>query len=206
MKRRIGWFFIFFLFFVTSISAQETSRVFLLDDFEGDITTGFAGTVDVAAENGARVEVSADTQNKVSGEQSLKIVYEAVTGGEIHVGRGYQLDAKAAGQWTDVPEEINWQQYGALSVWMLGEGQEAVIAFDIKDARGKVFRFLLMDDQTGWKQEICPFDQFKPVDGEWVSTPEEGFPVFPLMSFQLKPMAIAQGTILVDAVSLEPLN
>lgn len=203
MKR---WIFLFVLFFVTQASAQETSRVFLLDDFEGEITTGPEGTVDTGTENGSTVEVSADTQNKISGEQSLKIVYDAVTNGDIWVGRGYQLSAKSAGQWTRIPEEVGWEQYGAISFWILGEGKGTSIAFDIKDAKGRTFRFMLTDDHKIWKQVVCPFDQFEPDAGQGVSAPEENVPVFPLLSFRFKPMAIARGAIDVDAVSLEPLN
>jgi len=68
----------------------------LLDDFEVTVTSGLDGTVDSGAGNGSSVQVSAATDIKNSGNQALKVVYDAVSGGYIYVARGSGLDAKNA--------------------------------------------------------------------------------------------------------------
>jgi beta-glucosidase len=185
--------------------AQETKKAFLLDDFEGPIVAG--QTIDAGAGNGSAVTVSADTQANHSGSQSLKIDYDAVGGGYIWVARGYGLDVKGAALWTSEPEKINWASYGAISFYFKGSASGSQMAFDIKDAGGEIFRFMVKDDAKDWKQVICPFDQFFP-RGDWQppAADKNGKLDFPIKSFQFEPIAIAKGAINVDEVSLEPLN
>jgi hypothetical protein len=191
--------------FVSTGFAQVEKKVLVLDDFEGEITTG--KTIDAGAGNGSSVAVSADKTIKQSGEQSLKIVYDAVSGGYIWVARGYNLDVKGAALWTSEPEKINWSNYGAISFYMYGSDSKMRMAFDIKDAGGEMFRFMVKDDFKGWKLIVCPFDQFFP-RGDWQPPTAQvnGKLDFPIKSFQFEPIAVAKGTTYVDEVALEPLN
>jgi hypothetical protein len=186
---------------------EEAKKVLVLDDFEFEITSGPQGTIDVGAGNGSSVAVSADEEIKKTGAQSLKIDYDAVSGGYIRVARGYNLDVKGAAVWLHAPQDIKWSSYAAISFYLDGQGSGAKIAFDVKDAGGEMYRFMVIDDTKGWKQVICPFDQFLPRGDRQPPTgnaPE--IMDFPLMSFQFEPIAIAKGTVRIDDVVLEPLN
>jgi|GEM_PF-340420 len=201
-------FFLSVLLVAGCVQAQDTPKAFVLDDFEGPIVMDpKEGTIDAGAGNGSSVTVSADKENKKSGEQSLKIDYDAVGGGYIWVARGFNLDVKGADRWTKKPQDIAWSSYGAISFYLYGTASGMRMAFDVKDAGGEMFRFMVTDDTKGWKQVICPFDQFFP-RGDWQPPTADvnGTLDFPIMSFQFEPIAIAKGAIDVDDVSLEPLN
>lgn len=200
-------FFLSVLLMTGCVHAQDAQKVFMLDDFEGSIVADPKGTIDAGAGNGSGVTVSADKEIKKSGEQSLKIDYDAVSGGYIWVARGFNLDVKGADQWTKKPQDVPWPSYGAISFYLYGAASGARMAFDIKDAGGEMFRFMVTDDTKGWKQVVCPFDQFFP-RGDWQPQTADvnGTLDFPVMSFQFEPIAIAKGVIYVDDVSLEPLN
>lgn len=186
---------------------QEDKKVLVLDDFEGDIVSSPAGTIDAGSGNGSSVEARADKENKSSGEQSLKIIYDAVAGGYIWVARGYNLDVKGAARWTAEPDKISWQNYGAISFYMFGSGSNMRMAFDVKDAEGEMFRFMVTDDFKGWKQIVCPFAQFFP-RGDWQppTATVNGALDFPVRSFQFEPIAVSKGTVGIDEVALETMN
>jgi hypothetical protein len=186
---------------------QEDKKVLILDDFEGDIVMSPTGTIDAGSGNGSSVEVSADKENKKSGEQSLKIVYDAAAGGYIWVARGYNLDVKGAAKWTAAPDKILWQNYGAISFYMFGSASKMRMAFDVKDAAGEMFRFMVTDDFKGWKQVVCPLDQFFP-RGDWQppTATVNGTLDFPIRSFQFEPIAVSKGMVAIDEVALETMN
>lgn len=202
-----GVAFLFVLMLGACASAQEGKKVLVLDDFEGEIVAGPSGTIDAGSGNGSSVEVSADKVDKVSGEQSLKITYGAAAGGYIWVARGYELDVKGAAKWINEPGKIEWSRYGAISFFLRGTASGGKIAFDVKDAQNEMFRFMVTDDSKEWKPVICPFDQFF-ARGDWqpVHATTNATLDFPIKSFQWEPIAVAQGTINVDEVVLEPLN
>ncbi|MCX5703664.1 MAG: hypothetical protein NT066_04140, partial [Candidatus Omnitrophica bacterium] len=152
-------YFCLFIFFcsITVCFAEEGSL--LLDDFEGAISGGPEGTVDFGAGNGSSVEVSAAREIKQSGDQSLKVAYDAVSGGYMWVARGSGLDAKNA-NWIVKPEDIKWAEYSNISFYMYGSGSGAQIAFDIKDSGNEIWRFMLEDNFKGFKQIVCPFKEF----------------------------------------------
>ncbi len=202
----------FVIFFILSVlvqagCAQEESKVLVLDDFEGEIIVGMGGTIDAGSGNGSSVEVSADKANKKNGQQSLKITYDAVSGGYIWVARGYDLDVKGAAKWLIAPEKIDFAKYGAVSFYLLDSGSGTRIAFDVKDAGGEIFRFIVTDDTKDWKQVICPFDQFV-ARSDWQpqTAIANGTLDFPIKSFQFEPLPVSKGTINIDEVALEPLN
>lgn len=193
------------LFFACAgmVYAQEKNTL-VLDDFEGEIVSGPKGTIDAGAGNSSSVEVSADKERKHGAEQSLKIVYDAVSGGYIWVARGYGLDVKGAAQWKVTPEKVDWPKYKAVTFYMNGANSGASIAFDVKDAGKEMFRFMIKDDFTGWKKIVCPFDQFFP-RGDWQPADANANAVldFPVTSFQFEPIAINKSSFNIDDVSLE---
>jgi hypothetical protein len=90
---------------------------------------------------------------------------------------------------------------------MFGSESKMRMAFDVKDAAGEMFRFMVTDDFKGWKQIVCPFSQFF-ARGDWqppVAT-VNGTLDFPIRSFQFEPIAVASGTVEIDEVALETMN
>jgi hypothetical protein len=181
--------------------------VLVLDDFEGEIAAGPQGTIDAGTGNGSSLVASGDKEIKQSGERSLRLEYDAVAGGYMWAARGYGLDVKTAAQWLKAPEDIKWEDYGAISFYMFGSGTGAQMAFDIKDAGKEMFRFMVKDDFTGWKLIVCPLDQFFP-RGDWQPQDANANATldFPVRSFQFEIIAVAKGTLHIDRVALEPLN
>ncbi len=174
----------------------------LIDDFEGVIDGGANGTVDFGAGNGSTVSVSASTDIVSAGKQSLKITYDAVSGGYMWIARGFGLDAKNAG-WLFKPESIDWKQYNAVAFNLYGNNSKGSIAFDLKDNGGEIWRFLITDDFTGWKQIICPFDQFfARADWQPDSADKNGQIDYPIKSYQFEPLPEGKGTIYIDDVEL----
>jgi hypothetical protein len=187
--------------------AEEGKNILILDNFEGEIISGPEGTIDAGSGSGSSVSVSGDKTNKQAGEQSLKIDFDAISGGYIWVARGYNLDVKGAAAWLVEPEKVQWESYGAISFYMFGSDSKMRMAFDVKDSGGEMFRFMVTDDFKGWKQIVCSFSQFFP-RGDWQppTATVNGLLEFPVKSFQFEPIAIAKGTVNIDEVALEPLN
>lgn len=188
------------IFSIAIAGCAVSPKEVLLDSFEGEINKT---TVDYGAAKGSFVEVLADTSQKVCGEQSLKIIYDLGTSGYMWIARGYGLDVPGAGCWLRKPADINWKAYNAISLRMYGMGTGAVVAFDIKDSGGEMWRFLLDDDTTGWKEVICPLNQFFP-RGDWQpDTAQKNAQLdFPIMSFQFEPRLAGKGVYLFDCVKL----
>ncbi|MDP2904929.1 MAG: carbohydrate binding domain-containing protein [Candidatus Omnitrophota bacterium] len=179
--------------------AQE--KTLLLDDYEGPINGGPVGTVDFGAGNGSTVEVTADTEIKKSGSQSLKIDYIAMPGGYIWVSKGYGLPALNS-SWLVKPEDINWQKYKAFSFYMYGMGSGATIAFDIRDANDEVWRYLVKDRAKGWMRAVLPFAEFNQRDDWQPSTAvKNNILDFPISSYQYEPRE-SQGALHFDRVEL----
>lgn len=188
------------LFFSSLCFAQGNGL--LLDDFEGAISGGLDGTVDFGSGNGSSVEVTASTEITHSQKQSLKVTFDAVSGGYMWVARGYGLDASNAG-WLVKPEEIKWDEYGSFSLYMYGSGSKANIAFDIKDNGNEIWRFMVEDNFTGWKQIICPFKDFVARDDWQPDSADNNLNLdFPVKSFQFEPRPESKGTIYFDKVEL----
>jgi beta-glucosidase len=189
------------LFFAAG-SAFAQGKSLLLDDFEGPISAGPYGTVDFGAGGGSSVEVTAATDIKNSGNQSLKVVYDAVSGGYMWVARGEGLDAKNAG-WLVKPATIDWSKYNAFSFYMYGSDSKAKVAFDIKDNGGEIWRFMTEDNFKGWKEIICPFTDFF-ARGDWQpdAADKNAKLDFPIQSYQFEPRPQAKGTLYFDTVEL----
>ena len=174
----------------------------LLDDFEMAVSNGPEGTVDFGAGNGSSVQVTAATDIKNSGNQSLKVVYNAVPGGYIYVARGLGLDAKNA-NWAIKPSDIKWAEYSGISFYVYGTNSKAKIAFDIKDNGGEIWRFITEDDFVGWKKVVCSFDKFI-VRDDWqpMDADKNGQLDFPIKVFQFEPLPPSKGTLYFDTVEL----
>ncbi|MCX5695414.1 MAG: hypothetical protein NTW18_01945 [Candidatus Omnitrophica bacterium] len=174
----------------------------LIDDFEVAVSGGLEGTVDFGAGNGSSVNVTAATDIKNTGKQSLKVDYDAVPGGYIYVAKGKGLDAKNT-EWLVKPEDIKWEDYKAFSFYMYGTDSKARIAFDIKDNGDELWRFVVEDNFNGWKQIVCDFDKFLVRDDWQPNSSDKNAKIdFPIKIFQLEPLPASKGTLYFDTVEL----
>ena len=182
------------------VSAQ--SNTLLIEDFEGRITGGPDGTVDFGSGNGSSVEVIASADLKNSGGQAVKIIYNSVPDGYMWVAKGFDLDASNAA-WQVKPEDINWSEFDSISFYMYGSDSKADIAFDIKDSGGEIWRYIVNDNFTGWRQIVINFNTFF-VRNDWQpnSADNNGNLDFPLRSFQFEPRGEGEGVIYFDTVEL----
>lgn len=200
MKKRV--LICFIAVFAAGACAGAHQEALLIDDFEAPVSGGPDGTVDFGAGGGSSVEVAASSDIKYSGNQSLKITYDAVSGGYMWVARGFDLDAKNAA-WLLKPEDIDWKEYNAISFYMYGGDSKAEIAFDIKDSGNEMWRFMLTDDFKGWKRIVCPFGEFY-ARGDWQpdNADKNAELNFPLRSFQFEPRPETKGAFYFDYVEL----
>jgi hypothetical protein len=190
---------------VVSAAAAVQGRVaqdILIDDFEGAVSGGLDGTVDYGTGNGASLEVSAATDIKNTGNQSLKVVYTEVPGGYMWIARGFGLDAKNTA-WLVNNNSIDWKGLNALSFFMYGSNSNAQLAVDIKDNGGEIWRFLVTDNFSGWKEVVCPFAEFYPRD-DWQpdNADKNGVIDFPVKSYQFEPRTDGTGTWYFDTVRI----
>lgn len=199
--RRTGFLVLAFVL-TAAVVCFADNKVLLIEDFEGPVSGGPEGTVDFGAGNGSSVEVAVATDIKQSGNQSLKVVYDAVPDGYMWIAKGFNLDAKNTA-WLVRPEDIKWEDYNAITFYMYGSDSKAFIAFDVKDDSGEIWRFLVEDNFRGWEQVVARFDQFV-VRDDWQpdAAQKNGALDFPLKSFQFEPRPEAKGTIYFDVVEL----
>ncbi len=175
---------------------------FIIDDFETPIIGGLDGTIDYGSGNGSSVEVSSEPEIKYSKDSSLKVVYDAVAGGYMWIARGFDLDAQNAG-WLVDPQDIIWDDYSGLAFYMYGSDSKNRIAVDVKDSGNEVWRFIINDDFSGWREVACPFAQFV-VRDDWQpeSSDKNSIIDFPLKSYQFEPLPESSGTLYFDRVEL----
>jgi len=200
MKRTGFVALVFVLMAVAGCFAEQ--KTLPIDDFECSISGGQSGTVDFGSGNGSSVEVVAANDIIHSGKQSIKVTYDAVPDGYIYVARGADLDAANAG-WLKKPEEIAWEQYGAISFYMYGTDSKTDIAFDVKDSGNEMWRFMVKDDFKGWKKVVAAFDQFIVRDDWQPQNADKNAKLdFPIKSFQFEPRPPSKGTLYFDEVVL----
>jgi len=199
--KKLGFLTVVFALLVTGVCFAEGNNL-LLDDFEVLVSNGPEGTVDFGAGNGSTVEVTQAADIKNTGSQSLKVTYDAVSGGYIYVARGSGLDAKNA-QWTLKPADVKWEDYSAISFYVYGTDSKAKIAFDIKDSGGEIWRFIAEDDFNGWKKVVVSFDKFV-VRDDWQpdGADKNGIIDFPIKVIQFEPLSVSKGTLYFDTVEL----
>ncbi len=196
MRRFYGLVLGLLLFF--ALACKQGPEEVVIDCFDGLINSE---TVDFGSSEDSSVSVEADKEVKVCGEQSLRIAYDLKPSGYMWIARGYGLDVKGAAQWRVEPGSIDWKRFNAIGLVMYGSNSGGVIAFDIKDAGGEMWRFLLDDDFEGWKDIICPLKQFF-VRGDWQPETAERNELldFPIMSFQFEPRLPGKGSYYFDYI------
>lgn len=199
--KKIGFLAAVLVLLVTGVCLAESNNL-LLEDFEISVSGGPEGTVDSGSGNGSTVTVTQAADIKNTGNQSLKVVYDAANGGYIYVARGTGLDAKNA-NWLIKPADIKWEGYSAISFYVYGTDSKAKIAFDIKDNGGEIWRFITEDDFKGWKRVIVSFDKFA-VRDDWqpAGADKNGKIDFPIKVFQFEPLPGSKGTLYFDTVEL----
>ncbi len=200
MKKVLIFTAVLFLGVIAICFAAEGNL--MIDDMEKAVVGGSKGTVDFGAGNGSSVNVTVATDIKNTGNQSLKVDYDAVTGGYIYVAKGEGLDAKNAG-WMVKPEDVKWEEYNAVSFYMYGADSKQKIALDIKDNGNELWRFTIIDDFKGWKKVVCEFDKFM-VRDDWQSDAADKNSKldFPIKIFQFEPLPEGKGTLYFDTVEL----
>ena len=199
--KKIFFIVVGLILFIAGSCLAESNNL-LLDDFEMAVSGGAEGTVDFGSGNGSSVQVTGAADIKNSGNQALKVVYDAVGGGYIYVARGSGLDAKNA-NWAIKPSDIKWTEYSAISFYVYGTDSKAKIAFDIKDNGGEIWRFITEDDFVGWKRVVVSFDKFI-VRDDWqpMDADKNAQLDFPIKIFQFEPLPGSKGTLYFDTVEL----
>ena len=204
MIRQRQFIFLAMVFLFLTACSRQPQEV-LLDSFEGVIDSK---TVDFGTSKGAtQLSVSASLDQKVCGEQSLRISYDLKPSGYMWIARGFGLDVLGAAQWLVKPEDIKWEKFNAIVFSMYGTGSGNVIAFDLKDSGGELWRFMVDDDFRGWKEIVCPFNVFFPRTDWQPPTAERNDLIdFPIMSFQFEPKVPGQATYYFDCMKVSRLK
>lgn len=202
MGRGLPSFIIAILISLTSCS-QPRDEI-MLDSFEGELNSQ---TVDFGSSPNSYLKVEPAKNLKICGEQSIKIIYELKPSGYMWVARGYKLDVKGAGKWLVKPQDIDWKDFDAFSVYMYGRNTQGIVALDIKDAGGEMWRFIINDDFQGWKEIICPFSQFfARTDWQPDNAKKNEILDFPINSFQFEPRSPGKGVYYFDCLKLIKRN
>jgi len=174
----------------------------LIDSLEITVSGGPSGTVDFGSGGDSSVKVSSESGIKNEGNQSVKVVYDAIADGYMWIARGAALDASNAG-WTTKAKDIDWDKYNAISVYIYGGNSGNSIAFDLKDAGSEMWRYIVTDDFDGWKQIVFPFNQFfARSDWQPASADNNSELNFPVKSYQFEPLAPGKGTFYFDQVEV----
>ena len=149
------------------------------------------------------MEVKASSEIKYHGGQSLEVKFEAVPGGYMWIGRGYDLTVKGASAWLVSPKDIDFSKYNAISFYMYGANSKTQIAIDVVDSGSEYWRSILEDNFTGWKEFVVPFTDFF-VRSDWQpdKADKNSQIDFPIKVFQFEPRPEAKGTLYFDYVRL----
>jgi hypothetical protein len=193
-------YLVFVILMIGFFGCMPPPQDLVLDSFEGLINQE---TVDYGISEGSTIVVTADNHDPVCGQQALRVAYNLKPSGYMWIARGYGLDVEGAAKWNYRPQEIPWKRYNAISVQMKGTGSGGVVAFDLKDSGGELWRFFLDDDFQGWKEIVCRFDEFSP-RSDWQPETADNNEIldFPIMSFQFEPRLRGVGIYMFDCVSV----
>lgn len=191
----------FLLLLIAGTTYSQPNNELLIDDFEGIISSQADGTINVGAGGGSLIEVSGSKGTKYHGQQALKIKFNAVNGGYTWVTRGYGLEG--AGYWLVNPEYIDFKKYNVFAFCMHGANTNTKVAVDLVDAGFEYWRYMVVDDFSGWKEFVVPFSNFIPRnDWQPVKADKNWKLDFPVIAFQFEPLPIGQGVIYMDYVRL----
>ncbi len=201
--KKLFSFSLLMLFFSLS-SCNLVNNELAIDSFEGDLNPT---TVDFGASKDSFVKVTADGGIKICGNQSMKVEYDLKSSGYMWIARGYNLDVKGANKWLVSPDKISWAKFNAFSIYMYGAGTNGIIAFDIKDRYGEMWRFILDDNFKGWKEIICPFSEFfARTDWQPEKATKNDLLDFPIMSFQFEPRTPGKNVFYFDRITLKNIK
>lgn len=190
----------FSAFFCLVLFGCRPAEPLMLDSFQGEINSE---TVDFGSADNSEITVSASSDIKLCGQQSLKISYRLVAGGYMWAARGYGLDVPGAADWPVEPGEINWRRYRAVSLAMYGQNSGTIYAFDLKDSGGEIWRSLIDDDFKGWQEIVLPFQNFfSRQDWQPEQAKVSGTLDFPVMSYQIEPIIPGEGEVYFDCLKL----
>ena len=190
--------FLVIIFLLLMNQSTHHSEV-VLDSFEGPLS---AKTVDFGSADGSSLSVIADTSAKMCGNQSLRIAYRLEEGGYMWCGRGYGLDVLGATWEGPAPDKIAWDKYNAISFAING-APAGELAFDVKDAGGEIYRYMVSANGPDWQEVVIPLADFQP-RADWQPQSADGNRVmdFPVKSFQWEPKTAGAGSFAVDCVRL----
>ena len=194
------------LFLVFAISLAGVCRAqqkdLLIDDLEGAVSSGPEGTFDYGTGGGSLLELSASTEVKNSGGQSIKMTYDAIPGGYMWFARGLGLDATNAA-WLVKNTDIDWAKYSAISLYVYGSDSKATVAIDLKDSGNELWRYVVADDFKGWKRFVLPFKGFRARDDWQPEGADTNLKLdFPLKTYQVEVLPEAKGVLYVDTIEL----
>ena len=171
----------------------------MLDSFEGEIGKK---TVDFGGGSGSTLQVTASKDNKSCGQQAIQLSYKLEPSSYLFCARGDGLDVASAHWEGPAHDKIDWAKYTGISLMMSGK-DNGPIAFDVKDAGGELWRFMLENKKDGWVEMVVPFNKFT-VRDDWQPTSTDGNRKldFPIKSFQFEPKQPGEGVVYFDCVKL----
>lgn len=178
---------------------RGSGRHLMLDNLEGELT---AETVDYGADDSSTINLSADTDIKFCGKQSLKLEYNLQPSGYLFCARGYGLDTVAANKWLKDPQKINWSRYQGFS-FMVSSTQKTIVAFDIKDAGDEIWYFESEVVPGDWQEITVSFDALTVrQDGQTQTAARNNVLDFPIQSYRWESRTPGEGTLHFDCVKL----
>jgi beta-glucosidase len=164
----------------------------LIDDFESGIPPGF---FTFGGENPAIALVPEPLPGVPGPNTALRVDYNIFSfGGIVH----------------DITPAQDWSGFDAARFWFFGENSGNTYQFEIKDggagpAASELWEVFFVDDFTGWRQLVFPFDEFQirtsfqptggPINGTLDLTDMFGY------AFNL-PIGTGPGTFLLDNVEV----
>jgi hypothetical protein len=182
----------------------------LIDSFEGKIGVD---SVDYGSSSNSSAVVKAASAFSRCGNNAIQLDYALQPSGYVYFARGdglhYQSDSStwmtARAGWIVPPDKIQWDRYGAFSIYIRGD-QTVKVAVDLKDSGGELWRHFVTLRGKGWKTFQIPFNKFS-VRTDW-QPPQAKLNRkmdFPMTSFQVEPKTPGKGTLYVDCVKLVEL-
>ena len=185
---------------VVMMACSNGKNEVILDSFEGEISRK---TVDYGAGADTYINVTASSEIKFCGKQSLKLEYDRVESSYMFCARGYGLDVLGATWEGKAPDKIKWDKYNAVSLQVYGNNNGKTIAFDVKDVSGEIYRHTFIDNFKGWQEVVISLVSIK-VREDWQPKGIDGNKQlnFPLKAFQFEVLTVGQGTVYFDCVKM----
>lgn len=191
-----------FVFMLSALPAQAQEKL-LIDDFEGPIYTGPSGTVGTGTTEYAILEITADTDIKYSGEQSLKVTFNTGSGkGTAWIAKGFDLEESSGAGWPVNPKDIEWNKYSGFSFYIYGGNSGNKIKLHVTDNGSEIFEYVFTDDFIGWKDITCNFNDFYAGPWQPENADKNNKIDFPVKSFTFIFPSGETGTLYIDRAEL----